>query len=176
MTLRKTCLSAIAAALLLAAAPAGVQANIEAGGLTCRSAGGVGFVVGSTLNVKCVFVPSVGGPEHHYVGIINRFGVDLGVTKDVSLGWVVFAPTGVIHPGDLAGSYGGVQGNASVGVGVGANALLGGSNNTFALQPVSAEGQVGLNISAGVTSLDLRSVDYPGPGPYHHWRRHHRKY
>jgi hypothetical protein len=175
MTLRKTCLSAISAALLIAAAPAGVQANIEAGGLTCHSAGGVGFVVGSTLQLKCVFIPSSGGPEHHYVGIINRYGVDLGVTRDVALGWVVFAPTGVVHPGDLAGSYGGVQGNASVGVGVGANALLGGSNNTFALQPVSAEGQVGLNVSAGVTSMDLRSVDYPAP--YHrHWRRHHHKY
>jgi hypothetical protein len=172
MTLRTTCLSAIAAALLMSAAPTGAQANIEAGGLACHSAGGVGFVVGSVLNIECVFTPSVGGPAHHYVGVIHRYGVDLGVTKDVSLGWVVFAPTGEIHPGDLAGNYGGVQGNASVGVGVGANALLGGSGNTFALQPVSAEGQVGLNVSAGVTGLELRSVDFPGPGPRHRYRHH----
>jgi Protein of unknown function (DUF992) len=179
MTLRTTCLSAIAAALLMTAAPTGVQANIEAGGLTCRSAGAVGFVVGSVLNLKCVFVPSIGGPEHHYMGVVHRYGVDLGVTKDVGMGWVVFAPTGVIHPGDLAGVYGGVQGNASVGVGVGANALLGGSVNTFALQPVSAEGQIGLNVSAGVTGLELRTVDVPGPGPlphhrYYHHHRHHK--
>jgi hypothetical protein len=172
MTLRTTCLSAIAAALLMTAAPTGVQANVEAGGLTCRSAGGVGFIVGSVLHLDCVFVPSLGGPEHHYAGVIHRYGVDLGVTKDVALGWVVFAPTGVIHPGDLSGAYGGVQGNASVGVGVGANVMLGGSHNTFALQPVSAEGQVGLNVSAGVTGLELHSVD--GPWPRHHRHRHHK--
>ncbi len=178
MTLRTTCLSAIAAALLMAAAPTAVQANIEAGGLSCHSAGGVGFVVGSVLNIECVFVPSVGGPAHHYVGVIRRYGVDLGVTSNVALGWVVFAPTGVIHPGDLAGAYGGVQGNASVGVGVGANAMLGGSNNTFALQPVSAEGQLGLNVSAGVTGLELHSVDGPAPWPHHRYyrRHHHHKY
>jgi hypothetical protein len=177
-TLRTTCLSAAAAALLMTAAPTGVQANVEAGGLTCHSAGGVGFVVGSVLNLECVFVPSTGGPAHHYVGVIRRYGVDLGVTKDVALGWVVFAPTGVIHPGDLAGAYGGVQGNASVGVGVGANAMLGGSNYTFALQPVSAEGQIGLNVSAGVTGLELQPADGPGPWPHHHYyhRRHHHKY
>src|SRR5215813_11787518 len=159
MTLHTTCLSAIATALLISAAPTVAQANIEAGGLTCHSPGGVGFVVGSVLNIECVFTPSVGGPQHHYVGVIHRFGVDLGVTKDVTLGWVVFAPTGAIHPGDLAGNYGGVQGNASVGIGVGANALLGGSGNTFALQPVSAEGQIGINVSAGVTGLELHRAD-----------------
>jgi Protein of unknown function (DUF992) len=175
MTLRTTCLSAIAAATLMAAAPTGARADIEAGGLTCRSAGGVGYVVASMLNLDCVFAPSV-GPAHRYVGVIHRYGVDLGVTQNVAMGWVVFAPTGVVHPGDLAGVYGGVQGNASVGVGVGANALVGGSNNTFALQPVSAEGQIGLNVSAGVTDLELRSVEGPGPAPYRHryHRRHHK--
>jgi hypothetical protein len=90
----------------------------------------------------------------------------------VSLGWAVFAPTGVIHPGDLAGNYGGVQGNASVGVGVGANALVGGSNNTIALQPVSAEAQSGLNVSAGLTGLELRSADVPAPRRVRHRRKH----
>jgi hypothetical protein len=176
MTLRTTCLSAIAAATLMTAAPTGAQANVEAGGLTCRSPGGVGYVVGSVLNLQCVFTPSVPGPQRHYVGVIRRYGVDLGVTNGVALGWAVFAPTGVINPGDLAGVYAGVQGNVSVGVGVGANALVGGSNNTFALQPVSAEGQIGLNVSAGVTGLELRPVDLPpGPLPYHHryYRHHH---
>jgi hypothetical protein len=174
MTLRTTCLSAIAAATLMAAAPTGARADIEAGGLTCHSAGGVGYVVTSVLNIDCVFAPVAGGPAHRYVGVIHRYGVDLGVTQNVALGWVVFAPTGVMHPGDLAGVYGGVQGNASVGVGVGANALVGGSNNTFALQPVSAEGQIGLNVSAGVTGLELRPVDGPGLLPLHGYRHHHR--
>jgi hypothetical protein len=171
MTLRTKCLSAIAAAMLMTAAPAGVQANVEAGGLTCHSAGGVGYVVTSVLNLECVFAPSAGGPQHRYVGVIHRYGVDLGVTQNVALGWVVFAPTGAIHPGDLAGSYGGVHGNASVGVGGGANVLVGGSNNTFALQPVSAEGQVGLNVSAGVTGLELR----PAAVPTRHHRHHHKR-
>jgi hypothetical protein len=158
----------------MATAPTGANANVEVGGLTCRSPGGVGYVVGSTLNVQCVFQPSAGGPTHRYVGVIRRIGVDLGVTQNVSLGWVVFAPTGVIHPGDLAGNYGGVQGNASVGVGVGANALVGGSNNTFALQPVSAEAQAGLNVSAGLTDLELRPAEGPAPRRVlRHHRRHH---
>jgi hypothetical protein len=173
MTLRAICLSAIAASALMAAVPTGVQANIEAGGLVCRSPGAVGYVVTSVLNLECVFTPSVGGPAHHYVGVIHRYGVDLGVTHNVALGWVVFAPTGAIAPGDLAGTYGGVQGNASVGVGAGANALIGGSANSFTLQPVSAEGQVGLNVSAGVAGLELESVDH-GPLHHHHHHHHHR--
>ncbi len=173
MTVRTTCLSAIAAAALMATAPTGAKANIEVGGLTCRSAGGVGYVIGSTLNFQCVFVPSGGGPAHHYLGVVRRIGVDLGVTQNVSLGWVVFAPTGVIHPGDLAGNYGGVGGNASIGVGVGANALVGGSNNTFALQPVSAQAQAGLNVSAGLADLELRPAAVgPGPAPRHSRHRH----
>jgi hypothetical protein len=172
MTIRTTCLSAIAAAALMATAPTGAKANIEVGGLTCRSPGGVGYVIGSTLNFQCVFVPSGGGPAHHYLGVVRRIGVDLGVTQNVSLGWVVFAPTGVIHPGDLAGNYGGVQGNASIGIGGGANALVGGSNNTFALQPVSAQAQAGLNVSAGLADLELRAAVAPGPAPRHSRHRH----
>jgi hypothetical protein len=156
----------------MATAPTGAKANVEVGGLTCRSAGGVGYVIGSTMNFECVFVPSGGGPAHHYLGVVRRIGVDLGVTQSVSLGWVVFAPTGVIHPGDLAGNYGGVQGNASVGLGVGANALVGGSNNTFALQPVSAEAQTGLNVSAGLADLELRPAEGPVPRRVRH---HHRR-
>jgi hypothetical protein len=156
----------------MATAPTGAKANIEVGGLTCRSPGGVGYVIGSTLNFQCVFVPSGGGPAHHYLGVVRRIGVDLGVTQNVSLGWVVFAPTGVIHPGDLAGNYGGVQGNASIGIGGGANALVGGSNNTFALQPVSAQAQAGLNVSAGLADLELRAAVAPGPAPRHSRHRH----
>lgn len=174
MTVRTRCLSAIATAVLMATASTGAQANVEVGGLTCRSAGGVGYVVGATLNFECVFVPSSGGPAHRYVGVVHRIGVDLGVTQNVSMGWLVFAPTGVIHPGDLAGSYGGVQGNATVGVGVGANALVGGSNNTFALQPVSAQAQSGLNVSAGLTDLELRALE--GPVPHRVLRRHHHRH
>jgi len=176
MTIRTTCFSAIAAAMLMATAPTGAQANVEVGGLSCRSAGATGYVVGAVLNFQCVFMPSGGGPEHHYVGVIRRIGVDLGVTQNVSMGWVVFAPTGVIHPGDLAGNYGGVQGSATVGIGLGANAMVGGSNNTFALQPVSGQAQTGFNVAAGLAGLELRSVDGVGPRRAPHHARHHRRH
>ncbi len=169
MTIRTTCLSAFAGAVLMSAMPIGAQANVEAGSLVCHSEGAVSFVVGSTLNLHCVFKSVAGGPEHHYSGVIRRYGVDLGVTKDVTLGWAVLAPTGAVHPGDLAGTYGGVQGSASIGVGGGANALVGGSGNTFALQPVSAQGQMGINLSAGVSGLELHPADLP-----HHHRHHHK--
>src|SRR5258707_13221752 len=106
MTLRTTCLSAIAAAALMATPPTGAKANVEVGGLTCRSAGGGGYVVGATLNFECVFVPSGGGPAHHYLGVVRRLGGDLCVTQNVSLGSAWVAPTGVIHPGALAADYG----------------------------------------------------------------------
>ena len=171
MTLRTTCLSAFAAAIVMATVPTGAQASVEVGGLSCRSAGGVSYIVGSTMSFSCVFVPSSGGPAHRYVGVVRRIGLDLGWTTGVSMGWTVFAPTGVIHSGDLAGNYGGVQGSATIGVGVGANALVGGSNNTFALQPVSAQAQSGLSVSGGLAGLELRSAY--GYAPRH--VRHHRR-
>jgi hypothetical protein len=173
MTLRATCLSAFAAAMMMATVPTGAQASVEVGGLSCRSAGGVSYVVGATISFDCVFVPSVGGPVHRYVGVIRRIGIDLGWTNGVSIGWTVFAPTGVIHPGDLAGNYGGVQGSAAIGVGGGANALVGGSGNTFALQPVSAQAQSGLNVSGGLAGLELRSAYGCGPVHFRHHVRHH---
>ena len=168
MTMRMTCLCAVAAAAF--ALPSGARANVELGALFCHSDGGTGMVVVSELKLDCAFTPAAGGPAHRYVGVIRRYGLDLGVTQDVKFGWAVFAPTGVVAPGDLAGSYGGVQGNASVVVGAGANALAGGSSNSFTLQPVSAEGQTGLNVSAGVTELVLSAA--VAPVPYRHHRHH----
>jgi hypothetical protein len=176
MKLRVPYLSAIAAAVLMTAAlPTGAQAFVEAGALQCHSPGGVGFVVGAVLNFDCMFQPSAGGPPFHYVATIRRVGLDLGFQRDVSMGWVVFAPTNVISPGDLGGNYGGVQAGATVGVGLGGNALIGGSNNSFALQPVSGQAQVGLNVSAGFAGLELRPAVPFGYAPRHHHVHHHRR-
>jgi hypothetical protein len=68
----------------------------------------------------------------------------------------VFAPTRDIGPGDLAGNYGGMTAEAAVGVGGNANVLVGGSNSSIALQPLSLEGQTGLNLAVGVGALELR--------------------
>jgi hypothetical protein len=144
-----------AAAMMTALLPSSAQAWVQAGRLDCRSAGGVTFVVGAVVQFRCMFYPAYGGRPHRYYATIQRLGVDLGWNSGVGLGWSVFAPTRYIGRGDLAGSYGGVQANASLGVGAGANALVGGSYNTFALQPFSGQAQSGVNVSAGVAALTL---------------------
>lgn len=68
----------------------------------------------------------------------------------------MYAPVAQLGPGDLSGNYAGAQGSASLGVGAGGNVLVGGSNNSIALQPLSLQGQVGVNIAAGLESLELQ--------------------
>ena len=149
------CLVAFAAAALLASAvPASAQ-QVRAGLLECTSGATTGFVVGSVTEYRCVF-RSDSGPRQAYRATIRRVGIDLGVTQQSLLTWAVFAPTQQLGLGDLAGNYAGVQGSASIGAGLGANVLIGGSNNSIALQPLSVQGQTGLNVSGGVAGLELR--------------------
>jgi hypothetical protein len=162
----------MAAALIGFALPSSAQANVEAGMLSCRSVGGTGFVVGSVRDLQCTFQPASGGKPQIYVGVLHRAGLDLGVkTRQLHLAWAVFAPTKKVAPGDLAGNYGGVSAGAAVGVGVGGNALFGGLDNSFALQPLSVEGQVGLGVNAGVSGLDLQLAKPVKPAKRAH-RRH----
>lgn len=128
---------------------------IAVGVLECRAGPSTSFIVGSIRDFDCLFSP-VSGPLQRYGATIQRVGVDLGWSNNAVLVWSVFAPTDVVGPGALAGGYGGVSAGAAVGVGLGANAMAGGFNNSFALQPVSVEGQTGLNAFAGVSSLELR--------------------
>ncbi|HEY0236586.1 MAG TPA: DUF992 domain-containing protein [Afipia sp.] len=131
------------------------QARVQAGTLECRGGASVGFIVGSVTNFGCVF-RAPGRPDDLYVGTINKIGLDLGITETTSLAWGVFAPTAQLGPGDLAGNYGGVDASATVGLGLGSNVMLGGSANSFALQPLSVQGQTGLSVAAGIQSLQLR--------------------
>jgi hypothetical protein len=135
--------------------PAAAQGNVQIGTLTCNVSGGWGFVFGSSKAVRCTFARAGGGPEH-YAGSINKFGVDIGYTQGGVLVWGVFAPSGGLAPGALSGNYVGASGSATVGVGAGANVLVGGSNRTISLQPVSIEGNTGLNVAAGIGSISLR--------------------
>lgn len=135
--------------------PALAQANVQVGTLTCNVAGGWGFVFGSSKAVRCTFARAGGRPEH-YAGTINKFGVDIGYTQGGVLVWGVFAPSESLAPGALSGNYVGATGSATVGVGAGANVLVGGSNRTISLQPVSVEGNTGLNVAAGIASITLR--------------------
>jgi hypothetical protein len=141
--------------MLVLGAPAYAQGGVRVGTLTCSVAGGWGFVFGSSKAVRCTLAPGGGRPEH-YAGSINKFGVDIGYTQGGVLVWGVFAPTANLAPGALSGNYVGATGSATVGVGAGANVLVGGSNRTISLQPVSIEGNTGLNVAAGIGAMSLR--------------------
>ena len=132
------------------------RGGVNVGSLTCNVAGGVGFVFGSSRTLGCLFTRPDGTAER-YEGTIRRFGVDIGFTRESTVVWMVFAP-GSIAPGALSGDYAGPTAQGTVGVGVGANVLLGGSSNQITLQPVSVEGSVGLNAAAGVAAMSLRKL------------------
>ena len=149
----------IAAVALLAAAvpfqPAEAQRH-KVGVLSCDISAGLGLIVGSQRSVRCLFTPDRGGPREVYSGIISRVGVDLGVTAGGHMVWAVHSEFWGGQGGALAGDYAGASGEASVAVGLGANVLVGGSNRSVALQPISVQGQVGLNVAVGVAQLSLR--------------------
>ena len=134
---------------------ASAQDRVQVGVLECRGGASIGFIVGSVTNLGCV-LRVAGLPDDRYVATIRKVGLDLGITEETALAWGVYAPVARLGPGDLAGDYAGAQGSASIGVGAGGNFLIGGSNNTIALQPLSVQGEVGLNIAAGLESLQLR--------------------
>jgi hypothetical protein len=141
------------------------RADVQVGVLNCRSLAATSCVIVSNQSFDCIFSPSAGGPVQHYQAAIRRLGAQLGVSSNVAMGWAVFAPTATVGPGALAGVYGGVSAGAALGVGGGANGLVGGSNS-FALQPISVEGQSGFNVVATATTLELNAVAVP----VHHYR------
>jgi hypothetical protein len=142
-------------ALGLALGTARVAAQqVRAGVLSCDVAGGLGLVPGSQKLVSCSFTPEGEGRREDYDGSITKYGVDLGLTRGSRMLWIVFTNT-VAGPGFLAGDYFGATGEATVGAGLGTNVLLGGSNRTVTLQPISLSGQTGLNLAIGVAALQL---------------------
>ena len=155
---RSFILAGVAVTMLASLATARAQqpmARVQVGVLECRGGSSIGFVVGSVTNLGCVLRVD-GMPEDRYVATIHKVGIDLGITQESALAWGVYAPVARLGPGDLSGNYAGAQGSAAIGVGVGGNVLVGGSENSIALQPLSVQGQVGLNIAAGLESLELR--------------------
>ncbi|HYA05321.1 MAG TPA: DUF992 domain-containing protein [Xanthobacteraceae bacterium] len=128
-------------------------ARVQIGTLACSVSAGVGLIVASQRNVNCNFQAD-NGPTEAYTGTMTIVGVDIGFTSGSAIIWGVFAGTNR-YVGMLAGTYAGGTAQATVGAGVGANALVGGSNNSVALQPLSVQGQVGLNAAAGIGALEL---------------------
>ena len=158
-------------ALLAPIASANAAPPVRAGVLQCQGGQNVGFVVGSVTSFECVFQSEGRRPEP-YIATVRRYGVDLGFTDQTRFTWAVNAPTGRLGRGELAGNYGGVGANASVGIGGGGNFLVGGPSNAYALQPISVQGQTGLNVAAGVAGIELQPYRFGRAGRQYHHRRH----
>ena len=155
--MKKILATAMVASLALALPALSAQAaerGVRVGVLTCKVKGGVGLILGSTKSAVCRFSSRYGW-EERYLGSLTRIGADIGVTKQATIVWAVFAP-GKIKRGSLAGGYAGAGAEATVGAGLGANILVGGFKKSINLQPVSIQGQTGLNVAAGFGSLTLR--------------------
>jgi Protein of unknown function (DUF992) len=158
MNIRAILCAASLAVLTASAQTAFAQQGVKVGALNCEVSGGLGLIITSSKDMRCVFT-SANGQSEPYSGTIRKFGLDIGATDSGVLAWDVFAPSVGPERGALAGSYAGIDASATIGAGVGANALVGGSGRSFTLQPLSIQAQTGLALAAGVAELTLR----PGP-------------
>ncbi|HXR94230.1 MAG TPA: DUF992 domain-containing protein [Rhizomicrobium sp.] len=145
-----------AAGLMIASAAQAAPHGVRVGDLTCNVESGWGFIFGSSKDLHCTFRGN--GHHEHYTGSISKFGVDIGYTGGEVLVWGVFAPTSDMREGALQGDYAGVSAQATVGLGLGANVLVGGLDKSIALQPLSISGSKGLNVAAGIGSISLKSA------------------
>ncbi len=152
-------LAGLALAGLAVCAPVQAQRPVweQVGTLNCDVSGGIGFIVGSQRQVNCLFTPSYQAPPEQYVGTITKVGLDVGFTTGGQLVWGVHQST-TRRRGVLAGSYAGASAEATVVAGLGANVLVGGNDRSVALQPLSIQGQVGLNVAAGIAEIALQFV------------------
>jgi len=151
---KKLAVSLLAFGLL--AVPAKADNGVKLGMLVCDVSGSVGLILGGTESAICNFQ----GPNglENYKGRITQVGLDIGVTTGAIMTWAVFAP-GTVNRGALAGTYAGATASAAFAVGLGANVLVGGSGKSIALQPVSIEGETGVNIAAGLSTFKLEYVN-----------------
>jgi hypothetical protein len=126
--------------------------------LRCKINPSIGFVIFGHQSMECRFVSSLPEPQQIYDGALNTVGIDIGIIGEGGLAWAVLAPTGGIPAGALAGEYVGASGDVALGAGIGANVLVGGSQRSIALQPVSVEGSVAMDVTLGLSALKLRYV------------------
>jgi hypothetical protein len=152
--------AALAGTLALTGSAGASPNGVKVGTLTCHVSSGWGFVFGSSKEINCGYSPGHGVYDR-YVGHIDKFGVDVGYTQSGVIVWAVIAPTSDVGPGALAGKYGGATASATAGVGIGVNALVGGFKDSITLQPVSIEGNTGLNVAAGIGAMTLTSTATP---------------
>jgi hypothetical protein len=150
----KMLLTAVSGALLALGCASSADAAVRVGTLRCIGAPKVGAIVGSVQQARCVFT-GVNGRHERYAAQLGRIGADIGVTNRSQLVWNVYAPTSLRRRA-LAGNYVGASADAAIGVGGGANLLVGGNNATISLQPVSVKAETGLAVGAGLSQLQLR--------------------
>lgn len=152
--------AATVAVAIQVAAPVSVaraqDPKVIAGTLTCQGKGSVGLVLGSTERLSCVYVPAGSGKPQSYSATITKVGLDVGFKTASTMIWTVLGSAASLAPGVLAGTYGGASAEVAVAIGGGANVLVGGSKNSVVLQPLSVQGQTGLNLAVGVAGLTLR--------------------
>ena len=147
-------------ALLALASPTHTKAQswTQVGVLTCRLNPSIGFVIAGHQSMECTYQPAGPFPPQLYQGALNMVGLNIGVTAGGILSWTVFAPTTGMPAGALAGEYVGGSADVGLGLGAGANVLVGGSGRSLALQPLSVEGSIAVNVAVGVSMLKLRPV------------------
>jgi hypothetical protein len=149
---------ALVAILAMPAAAQAPQSWTQVGGLSCQVDPSVGFIIVGSQSMRCLFTPNTPQEREAYAGALNTVGLNVGISAGGVLGWAVFAPTTGLPIGALAGEYVGASGDVGIGLGAGVNVLLGGSNRTIALQPISLQGSIALNVVAGLSSLKLRPL------------------
>lgn len=157
---RTTACAALVLALAIVPATAQQAGRTQVGTLTCNISPGVGMIVAGQRQLSCIYASARGRAREAYEGTVSTLGLDIGATSGGKLTWAVFAPT-TLRRAALAGTYAGATAGGTVGAGVGANLLIGGSDRTVALQPLSVQGQTGVNITAGVSSMELRPATAP---------------
>jgi uncharacterized protein DUF992 len=156
MALRHLVTTVPVLAALIAASPADTRAATQVGLLSCDLSAGIGLILIEKQSMTCTFRRTGGGTVERYTGTINEYGIELGGVARGHLVWAVAAETQGIPAGALAGTYAGVAADAAFGPGAGASVLIGGTGRAFSLQPISVEGEVGINIAAGVRTIELR--------------------
>lgn len=149
-------IASLAAALCLAPLSAQAKPKLVAGTLTCKGQGTIGLVLGSKERLACEYAPAGRGDRYGYSGRITKVGLDVGFKTGSIMVWTVLGASKALRPGELNGKYTGVSAQAAIALGAGANALVGGSRRSVVLQPLSVEGQTGLNLAVGVAQLTLR--------------------
>ncbi|WP_442753966.1 DUF992 domain-containing protein [Methylocystis sp. JAN1] len=165
------------AAILALLAPAAAFAGDRVGTLQCKLLGNGLSVLVENQQIDCMYNDDAEGvAPAHYTGTLTKVGPNVTINGQGELAWGVIAATGKVGPGALAGNYVGPNVSAKIGVGGGGAVLVGGSDNTFSLQPFQIEAGAGIGWNAGVESLALTFVPPPPPPPPpvpHKRHRHH---